>query len=180
MKENIVSELFSSVKRRPEIQAVIPMGYTPGIPVLTALQEELCVAIPFLRYKVTGEKDQTLVYPVRYVATYVIPEMQLVSFVDLAYTTAAKNIDFNKSVGLFRHKAISGLSRQEYNELRARTLAGLDNCAALLLGTAYYEEDKDIRLKQDMSRIIEPSLYPFYKSNYPKFFAKYISDGKNN
>lgn len=180
MKEHIVSEVFFSVRRRPEIQAIVPMGYTPGIPVLTALQEELCVAIPFLRYKVTGEKDRTLVYPVRYVATYVIPEMLLVSFVDLAYTPAAKDIDFNKPVGFFRHKAIANLTRLEYNALRERTLAGLDSLAGYLLGGSEHNKETDSRLVRDMSRIIEPSLYPFYKSSYPKFFAKYINDGKNN
>ena len=82
MKDNIISELFHTLKRRPELQAVIPMGYTPGLPMLNIRQDNLCVEIPFLRYKVTGEKDRTLVYPVRYVATYLVPEMQMIRFTD--------------------------------------------------------------------------------------------------
>ena len=177
MKNNIVSELFASLKRRPEIQALIPMGYTPGIPVFSSRQDELCVEIPFLRYRTTGEIDRTLVYPVRYMATYVIPEMKMVSFVDFAFTKMADNVDFNKPVGYFRHEAIANLNQKEYNDLRKRTLLGLDKLASSLLGETEEDPENENRLAADISRIVEPSLYPFYKSLSSNFFRKFINNG---
>lgn len=180
MKNNVVSELFTTIKNRKEIQAIVPMDYSPGMPVLTSRQDELCVEIPFLRYKVTGEKDRTLVYPVRYIAVYVIPEMQLISFEDLAYTEMSQSVDFNKPIGFFRHQSIINLTRKEYNDLRKRTLFGLDELANSLLGGTDFDLDKEKRLIADMSRIVEPSLYPLYKSIAPNFYNKYINNGKDN
>ena len=179
MKDNIISELFHTLKRRPELQAVIPMGYTPGLPMLNIRQDNLCVEIPFLRYKVTGEKDRTLVYPVRYVATYLVPEMQMIRFTDLAFTPAAAKVDFNRPVGYFRHQAIAHLNRREYDSLRSETLAALDRVALSMLGQAPEDSADDAALASRMSVIVEPSLYPFYKAISPLFFNKYIGHGQN-
>lgn len=179
MKTNLISTFFynlNNYKEHPEIQALIPMGYSPGIPVLTSRQGELCVDIPFLRYRITGQKDRTLVFPVKFVATYVVPEMNMVSFVNLAFTDMAKNVDFNKPVGFFRHEAIADLTRQQYDELREHTLTCLDRLAYCLLNGGNDPENEE-NLANDMSLIVEPSLYPFYKSLSPKFFLKFINNG---
>lgn len=177
MKTNTVTELFASLNHREEIKALIPMGYTPGIPVLSSRHDELCAEIPYLRYRMTGKKDRTLIYPARYIVSYVLPEMNMVSFVDLAYTPAADNIDFDKPIGYFRHEAIADLDRQGYNDLRARTLTGLDRLAASLLGEDVEDAGSEGQLARDISRIIEPSLHPLYKSLSPNFFKKFISNG---
>lgn len=179
MNPNHIADLFESIGRRQEIRALIPMSYTPGIPFLSVRRDELCISVPFLRYKITGEKDRTMVYPVRYVATYLIPENIMVQFVDLAYTPLADKIDFNKPVGYFRHRAIADLDREGYNALRRDTLDALNALAAEMLGEAGEEPDTDNRLHGLMSRIVEPSLYPIYKLLAPSFFKKYIADGKN-
>lgn len=79
MNIDSISKFFHSLKRRPEIQALIPMGYNPGIPALSVRAGNLCIEVPYLRYKVTGEKDRTLVYPVRFVTTYLVPEFTMIS-----------------------------------------------------------------------------------------------------
>lgn len=177
--KNTISDLFYSVTRRPEIRSLVPMGYTPGLPVLTVRNDELCVEIPFLRYKVTGEKDRTLVFPVRYVATYLIPELQMVEFVDLAYAPGGDGVDYGKAIGFFRHKAIADLSYQEYDDLRRDILTGMNDMAAHMLGQGDFDVVRENALGAEIARIIEPSLYPFYKSRYPKFFEKFITDGKD-
>ena len=55
--KSLITELYAGIKKRPEVKAVIPMGYVPGYPVLTIRNEQLIVAVPFLRYKQTGEID---------------------------------------------------------------------------------------------------------------------------
>lgn len=176
---DIITKLFRTVARRPEIQGVVPMGYTPGLPVITERNGELCVDIPFLRYKVTGKKDETLVFPIRYVASYVLPERQLVSFLDLKYTTGSADTDFDKAIGIFRHEAVADLNRKEYNELRASVLAGLDSLTDYMLGDGEFDTADDKQLGAGISRLLEPSLYPFYKAKYPNFYKKYITHGKN-
>lgn len=180
MKPDIISHLFNTIGRRPEIRGAVPMGFTPGIPVFSIRQENLCVEIPFLRYKTTGQKDRTLVFPVRYIATYLVPEMQLVAFVDLAFTPLADSTDFNKPIGFFRHAAIADLNRGQYAQLRADTLAGLDLLALSLLGERDDDPANEADLRANMSRIVEPSLYPIYRRISPAFFKKYIENGKDS
>lgn len=180
MKSDTISQLFATIGRRPEIRATVPMGYTPGIPVLSVRQDNLCVEVPFLRYKVTGEKDRTLVFPIRYVATYLVPEMQLIAFVDFAYTHIADTTDFDRPVGLFRHKAIADLNREQYNRLRDDTLAHLDILALSMLGECHEDPDNESKLREEMGRIIEPSLYSCYRIMSQSFFKKYIDNGKNS
>lgn len=176
---NIISSFFQGLRHRPELQALIPMGYTPGIPILSVKLDNLCLIVPFLRYKITGDKDKTLVFPIRFVAEYLIPEGEMVKFEDLAYSPLAKKLDFNKACGLFRHKAIENLSKQEYEVLRKNTLESLDKIADVLLeGTTYSKADHELLCLQ-LQTIVEPSLRNFYKLLSPDFYNKYFVNGKN-
>ncbi|MCD8235832.1 MAG: hypothetical protein LUD00_04090 [Prevotellaceae bacterium] len=176
---NIISSLFQELKHRSELQAIIPMGYTPGIPMLSVKQDNLCLIVPFLRYKITGEKDKTLVFPIRFVAEYLIPEGVMVKFEDLAYTPLAENVDFSKACGLFRHKAIENLSKQEYESLRTKTLESLDKIAEVLLGGAIYSKMEHELLCSQLQTIVEPSLWSFYQLLAPEFYNKYFTNGKD-
>ena len=165
---NIISSLFQGLRHRPELQAIIPMGYTPGIPMLSVKQDNLCLVVPFLRYKITGEKDKTLVFPIRYVVEYLIPDGVM-----------AEKVDFNKACGLFRHKAIQNLSKQEYESLRTQTLESLDKIADVLLnGTTYSKMEHELLCSQ-LQTIVEPSLWNFYKLLAPEFYNKYFANGKD-
>lgn len=176
---NIVSLFFQGLRQRPELKAIILMGYTPGIPMLSVKQDSLCLIVPFLRYKITGEKDKTLVFPIRFVAEYLIPEGDMIKFEDLAYTPLAEKVDFNKACGIFRHKAIENMSKQEYESLRKHTLESLDKTADVLLeGTTYSKADHELLCSQ-LQTIVEPSLWNFYKLLSPDFYYKYFINGKN-
>lgn len=176
---NIISSLFQGLKHRPELQAIIPMGYTPGIPMLSVKQDNLCLIVPFLRYKITGEKDKTQVFPIRFVAEYLIPEGVMIKFEDFAYTPLSEKLDFNKACGLFRHKAIEKLSKQEYEILRTKTLESLDKVAEVLLeGITYSKTDHELLCSQ-LQTIVEPSLWSFYQLLAPEFYNKYFTNGEN-
>lgn len=179
MNSNIVSSFFKELGRRPELQSIIPMGYSPGIPIIAARRNNLCLIVPFLRYKITGEKDKTLVFPIRYVTEYLIPEKILIRFEDLLYGELAGKIDFNKACGLFRHKAIESLTRQEYNSLRKKTLEGLDKVAEVLLYGSHYSVNEEEQLINCLRTIVEPSLWESYRSLAPQFYNKYFTNGKN-
>lgn len=179
MDKEIISTFYRDLNRRPEIQAVIPLGFTPGMPMLTLRQDNLCVVVPFLRYKITGEKDCTLVYPIRYVAEYIVPEFQLVQFADLAFTKYADKIDLDKPCGRFRHEAVAKLSHKEYDELRERTLNSFDKAVDVLLnGGSYLVSDQELMSTQ-LQTIVEPSLWDFYRTLAPQFYNKYFTNGKD-
>ena len=36
-------------------ECAMPLGYTAGLPVLQIVNDRLCLKIPYLKYKVTGE-----------------------------------------------------------------------------------------------------------------------------
>lgn len=163
MANDILLNFFHRLHSLPEIKALIPMGYTPGIPALNTVNDELCVEIPFLRYKITGEKGHTLVYPIRYIARYLVPELQLVKFTDLKYAPAAGDINFDKPVGFFPHKPIENYTRRQYNHLRDETLQLLGQKAMCMLGESSCTPADEARLTDKLRAIIEPSLHQFYK-----------------
>lgn len=176
IKQNPVSGLYETLKRREEIRLLIPMGYVPGMPVITIKNGQLAAVIPFLRYKITGEADRTLVFPIRYVLEYLVPEAQLVSFRDLSVEEKYGETDFNKAVGLFRHESIKNLDKKAYNLFRDEVLAQYDRIVNFLTGESESEftQNDEIELRRDLQTIIEPSLLETYKVLDIDFYNKYL------
>lgn len=176
---NIISSFYKNLNKRPELRSIIPIGYNPGIPMFSIKEDNLCLMVPYLRYKITGEKDKTLVFPIRYVVEYLVPEYQLIRFEDLAYSQIANKIDFDKPCGYFRHKAIENITQEEYQSLRNNTLYSFDKVADVLLnGQQYTITDKNTMACQ-LQKIVEPSLWGFYRFLSPDFFNKYFANGKD-
>lgn len=153
----------------------MPMGYTAGLPILQIRNEQLCLLAPFLKYRVTGQVDKTLVYPIRYTVTVVLPEKKVVDYSDLSFQAQYQNVDFTAPVGLFRHEAVKNLTKQEYQQLREELLEQYDKVAnALLYGSDYCAEDEQ-RMRQLLRTLVEPSLLPIYKALDEDFYAKYLA-----
>lgn len=174
--KKIVSTLVNDIRKREEIRLLMPMGYVPGIPMLSVVNDRLVAIVPYLRYKVTGAEDETLVFPVRYTVTYSLPDMAFVNFADLMFDIRFGDVEFNKSIGKFRHKAIQDLDKNAYNELRGETLASFDKLADMLLFNSPYSLADDVALQKQLQRIVEPSLRKFYKAIEPDFYNKYLKD----
>lgn len=168
--------LINELKKNPFIlNSSMPMGYVPGLPVLCSLNDNLCMKVPFLKYKVTGKVDNTLVYPIRYVATVLIPEGTAVSFDDLSLISPFAKVDFSKPVGRFRHEAIKNLKKEEYRKLRSAVYAGYDKIIGMLTKGTPYTFDDEMIFKKMLNTIIEPSLRPFYKVIDSDFYKKFLS-----
>lgn len=170
----LISALYAGIKKRSETRALIPMGYVPGIPMLTIKNDCLIAIVPFLRYKTTGEKDRTLVFPIRYVLEYSLPELTLVKFADLAVESNFSEVNFKKAIGFFRHEAIKNLDKNAYQELRQKTLSQFDKLCDMLINDKPYTENDEQELKKCLNLIVEPSLYGFYKTINIDFFNKYL------
>ena len=156
------------------LNSSMPMGYVPGLPVLCILNGNLCMKVPFLKYKVTGEVDKTLIYPIRYVATVLIPEEQIVSFEDLALHEAFAKVNFSDPIGTFRHEAIKNLDQIAYKNLRSTLYGEYDKIVNLLAYRKPYSKNDEMVFKNLFNRLLEPSLRPFYKAIDSNFANKYF------
>lgn len=156
------------------LNSCMPMGYVPGLPILCILNGNLCMKIPYLQYKVTGEVDKTYVYPVRYVVTIIVPEGQIASFEDLSLNEAFAQVNFSNPIGTFRHEAIKDLDKAAYNSLRKALYGMYDNMVKGLIGDSQFTDEDERKFKRLFNVILEPSQRPFYKAINMSFSNKYI------
>ena len=172
-----IEQLLNNLKANPFVMnSGIPLGYVPGLPILTIRNESLIVRVPYLKYKVTGEVDRTQVMPIKYVVDLVLPQGIPVKFEDLAYHPLFQAVDFNQQVGLFRHKAIQNLTKAEYQEKRSQLLSYYDKVVDALLFDGEFTAEDDMMLRHLLGIILEPSLRPIYKILDEDFYQKYINE----
>lgn len=175
-----VLNILKGLKSNPVIAGSIPLGYTYGYPILSSINGELCMKVPFLRYKITGEVDKTLVFPIRYVVTFILPEMKLINLDDLSYRRAFSKIEFNKPCGLFRHEQIKGLTKEQYNQARIYLFQLYDKAIMSMLNETEFSQEDSMRMKKILEKIIEPSLFPMYEKIDAKFYNTYLKNHGEN
>ena len=173
---NSISRLYKELKGRAEVRALIPMGYVPGMPIITVKNDQLVTIIPFLRYKATGEIDRTLVFPIRYTLEYLLPECQLVGFKDLYVDPGYKDYDFEKVIGFFRHEAVRHMDKAAFASFRKDTLSKLDYLVDFLIGeNDDFSSLDDQSLASNLQTIIEPFVAKEYASLDIDFYNKYLN-----
>ncbi len=156
------------------LNSSMPMGYVPSLPILCILNGNLCMKIPFLKYKVTGEMDKTFVYPTRYVATVMVPEEQVVAFEDLSLQSTFAKASFSDPIGTFRHEAVKDLNKPAYDNLRSTLFEEYDKIVESLINGKDYSSSDEIKFRSLFNTVLEPSLRPFYKAIDKDFANKYI------
>ena len=169
--------LINSLKTNKFIQySSIVMGYVPGLPILTVLNGNLCLKVPYLKYKVTGEVDKTFVYPIKYVVTISIPEGTIIGFEDLSFNKSYINVAFGSPVGTFRHDAIKNLDKKAYSNLRSILFTEYDKIVNHLAFGKEYSFDDEKHFKALLNVVLEPSLIPFYSIIDNEFASRYITN----
>lgn len=159
------------------LNSCMPMGYVPNLPILCILNGILCMKVPFLKYKVTGEIDKTFVYPTRYVATVIVPEEQVAAFEDLSLQRTFANVSFSDPIGTFRHDAIKNYDKLAYDNLRSALYEEYDKIVESLVNDGNnYSSDDEAKFRSFFNIILEPSLRPFYKAIDKDFAKKYITE----
>ncbi len=175
IKKGPITSLYETIKSREEVRLLIPMGYVPSMPIITIKNEQLVAVIPFLRYKVTGKIDRTLVYPIKYVIEYLIPEAQLVSFRDLSIEEHYANRNFDKVLGFFRHESIKDLNKHEFAFFKKKILLQYDKLVNFLLGESdLFTKDDEFEFKSNLQTIIEPFISNLYTELDTDFYNKYL------
>lgn len=167
--------LIHSLKSNKLIQhSNIPMGYVPGLPIISILNGNLCMKVPYLKYKVTGEVDKTFVYPIKFIVTISIPEETIIGIEDLSFNVSFANVEFNNPIGLFRHDAIKNLNKEAYYNLRKSLYVEYDKIVCYLTNGGAYTLTDESHFKTLFNVILEPSLHPFYRAIDSDFSNKYL------
>ena len=170
--ENIIKQIKTS---EFTLNCRMPLGYSSGLPILQIKNDCLCLTIPYLKYKVTGIVDKTLVYPIRYAITVELPENTVVGFSDLSFSKSFQKVDFNKPVGFFRHDSIKDLGKAAYKEKRAELLGLYSKLAdSLIYGTEFTDED-NANMKALLKLLVEPSQYPIYRVLDRDFYNRFLA-----
>lgn len=157
------------------LQCRIPMGYSSGFPILQIKNGSLCVTVPYLKYRTTGEVDKTLVFPIRYGISLELLTEKVIGFEDYEYKSSFVNIDFDKPVGYFRHDAVKQYNKTQYKQLRRELMGEYDKVANVLLGNAAYNIADEKRMAELLQLLAEPSLLPFYRVIDADFYNKYLA-----
>ncbi|MBE7011237.1 MAG: hypothetical protein E7415_01025 [Ruminococcaceae bacterium] len=174
MKEINIMEFLKEEKTGDfHLNCGLPIGYVAGFPIVAVKSGKACLKIPFLKYKITGQVDKTLVYPVKYVLTYSLPEMKPIGFEDLEYNIVFKHIDFNKPIGYFRHDAIKSLTKKAYAEKKNELLELYDDLAMTVVDKKPFSDGEEF--KKVLNMMLEPSVKPIYKVLDRDFYDKYLA-----
>lgn len=176
LSNNSLTRLYKELKGRAEVRTLIPMGYVPGMPIITIKNEQLVAIVPFLRYKATGEVDRTLVFPIRYTLEYLLPECQLVGFKDLSLDAEYCDFDFEKVIGFFRHDAVKHMDKGAFLKFKQETIAEFDKLVNYLIGeNDDYSSTDENSLTENLQTIVEPFLTKQYALLDSDFYNKYLN-----
>lgn len=154
----------------------MPMGYSYGLPIVKIANGKPCVVVPFLKYKMTGVIDKTLIYPIRNTVTISLPDENFVSFEDLRFNESFCKVDFDKPIGYFRPDNLKQFNKNEYNQLKDE-LYELYNkfIYSLLYDDGEFSGNDNARMKELISLLVEPCLCPIYKALDREFYDKYLA-----
>lgn len=177
-KQISVKKLIKEIKTSEFVLGCkMEVGYSAGLPILQIKNGILCLTVPYLKYRMTGAVDKTLVYPVRYTVTVALPGEDPVGFSDLSVNPVFEKVDFSKPVGTFRHDSIKQYSKDQYFALKDELYSLYDKTASALLYNAPYAEGDEKRMSELLRLLVEPSLLPIYRALDIDFYNKYLKEG---
>lgn len=175
MKNIDVAKIIKDVKTSGFFRNTeIPLGYVDGLPIITVKNEKPCLIIPFLKYKVTGVVDKTLVFPIKYYITVSLSDGKIIGYTDLSFEEMFKKIDFNKPIGFFRHEAVKNYSKFEYKEKKQQLYKMYDKIISAMLAGETCDIFDVTDFTELLNIIIEPSLKPIYEALDKDFYNKYL------
>lgn len=186
-----ILRFIEKVKTSDIVTTTVPLGYTPGFPVVRVENDNTFLIVPFLKYKITGVVDKTEIYPIRYVLTYklnnlpsnklpeklllqTLYEGKLIKYEDLYYNKEFSDLRFDKPIGLFRHEAIQNLDKKEYTEKRNELFDLYNLMINANLSDEEFSIDKHSDYRKMLRLLLEPSLKYMYKVIDESFYDKYL------
>lgn len=174
-KKFSISEFRKSLSKSDFLmQCKIPLGYSQGIPLLREVGGQVCLVIPFLKYKVTGKVDETLSYPIRYTISADATTGEIIGFENLQFNYLFQGIDFSAPVGKFRHETLKKYDKEACGKLFGELYHTYDRIIdAIRSGESHALEDENVR--RLLAILLAPELRETYKLLDQAFFDRYVA-----
>lgn len=149
-------------------QAVVPLGFTAGFPIIQIKEKRVLLKVPFYRADKNAAQGTVAIFPIRFTLTYSWPEANAVSFDDLAYVPLFSKLSFGRPLSLSPRKSAQDKERQE-------ALFGLyDQLLAFILEGGAFTPEDEAAFGALLNACIEPSLLPMYRHLDAPFAKKFL------
>lgn len=180
MPENINETFKEKIRRfnKSDIRKMlIPTELASGWPCIKNINGKLCIVIPY--FKRTPSKNGCMLYPIYCSVTvlYKNPE-KVLDFTNYSTLSEWSGVDYKKPVGKFKHKALDDVkTRDEYVALCDELYSYYDKMSEAVLNRQPFIEEQEMR--KLFSKLMEPSLYPFYEKINKKFYSNFYKNEEN-
>lgn len=180
MTENINETFKEKIRRfnKSDIRKMlIPMEFASGWPNIKNINGRLCIVIPYFRRNPVGNVH--MLYPIYCSVTvlYKNPE-RVLDFTNYSTLPEWRGVDYKKPVGKFKHKALEDVkTREEYIALCDELYSYYGKMAEAVLNRQPFLEEHEMR--KLFSKLMEPSLYPFYERINKKFYSNFYENKEN-
>ncbi|MBR1763036.1 MAG: hypothetical protein IJ731_06685 [Eubacterium sp.] len=195
MKGFNTKEFLSGLNTNEFIKAChIPLGYKIGYPILRKSGEKVFIVLPYRKYKKTNQKDKSAVMPIEYLITFelhalinipekiknAIDETKLgvtaspAGFEVLRNSEKFSGFPFDKPVGVFPHRSLQKLGKEEYKNRVNDIYKAYDTIINDMLGIEPASGVRKTAFKDLLNALVEPGLTPMYKMIDKGFTDKYF------
>lgn len=171
MEQSRMKELIHTFNRSELRRKLIPAELASGWPCLRKVRGKLYVVIPYFS-RMPTENGYAL-YPI-YCSVTVLwkaPE-KMFDFTVYPMQEDWADVDYSKPVGFFKHKALEDVrTRDEYIALCDRLYGCYDEMVLAVSGNQPFTGEE--KMAELFSKLMEPSLYPFYEKINRKFYSNF-------
>ena len=166
-----LKEFIHDFNRSDFKRSQIPMGLVSGWPSIKLYNGKIAVTIPY--FKRTNLENGIALYPIYCSVTILAdnPE-RILDFTLYPLDSAWNNIDFAKPVGTFKHKALEAVkTKAEYVALCDKLYSYYDEMIEAVKNRKSFASEDEMQVL--FSKLMEPSLYPFYLKVNKKFYMNF-------
>ena len=168
-----LKEIIHNFNRGDFRRKQIPMELASVWPSVKLYNGKIAVTIPYFRRR--NLENGIALYPI-YCAVTILADNpdRILDFTLYPMATEWNGIDFSKPVGKFKHKALEDVkTKSEYNALCDRLYAYYDEMIESVKKRIAFENEDS--MKALFSKLMEPSLYPFYLKINKRFYVNFCN-----
>lgn len=174
MKQIKMKEMITIFNHSELRKKLIPSELASGWPCIRLINRKLCVVIPYFNRRPV-EKGYAL-YPIYCSVTIMWRNPgRLLDFTIYPTLPEWKEVDYSKPAGMFKHKALNDVeTRGEYQKLCDKLYDYYDEMVQSVLEHHAFEKEEEMAML--FSKLMEPSLYPYYEKINKKFYSSFYRE----
>ena len=167
-----VEKALTEIREQSIFKSLIPMQAGVGWPVPTRNKGSVYLNIPVFGMQRAIKDQPVFLFPPFATLTVSWPNLVVMEYVNLRWRKPWTEAEFSKPAGTFPHAEIADLSVGQYNEKRTRLLTIIDK---ILSNNINNEELNEFKIM--LKIMMEPSLLPYYRKLYPKYYDHCLPAG---